>query len=172
MLFVNIAKERKLICSKRKKVWVDPGQVVDVDSVDMKFLGADRASLMEKAKYDELVTSRKKRRRKRKLRRRAKITAAAAKTKPAKKVSKIKKVVSKIKKAVKKKITKAPTAAVLKAQRVKLKDILTEKTKGDLLDFGDVVGLELKSKDKKATLITKILNAAKKAGYAKIIKKA
>ncbi len=175
MLYVNISGERQLICSKRIKKWVEPRGVIDVDSIDEKFLGRTASVLMLKGKYDKL----KKRVRKRRAARRAKKLAllstkgpATEKKKASGKKSSLKKTVATlVKKVVSKK--KDSTAVELKAQRAQLKEILTEKNKTDLMAFGsDVLGVDLKWKDKKNVILTKILNAAKKIGYKKIIRKA
>jgi len=178
MLYVNISKERKLICSRRVKVWVAPRETVEVDSVDQKFLGTNASALITKEKFDKIVAIKKARRARKIAKRKAKLaklakSAKLVKTtkveKPAKPIAK-----KKVKKPVEKVVPKEKkiTPVDLKTQRIKLKNALIKKNKSDLMAFGkEILNLDLKWKDKKDLFMTKILNAAKKIGYTKIIKK-
>ena len=175
MLYVNISGERKLICSKRKKVWVDPRGIVEVEASDMAFIGANISALMLKNKYDE-IKARSKARRKRRIKRRRLAALALASNPVVKKAEKKtllkNEVVKKAEKVVEKKVEKVLTAAELKTLRATLKKALELKNKKNLMSFGnEVLSLNLKPKDNKGTIITTILNAAKSAGYSKIIKK-
>ena len=87
MLYVNISGERKLICSKRKKVWVDPRGIVEVEASDMAFIGANISALMLKNKYDE-IKARSKARRKRRIKRRRLAALALASNPVVKKAEK------------------------------------------------------------------------------------
>ena len=160
MLYVNISKERKLIPSKRVKKWVNPGEAVEVDSVDERFLGINASSLMPKEKYDRKMKrkARKARQRIKKIKalkaiKKAKVKAKAkAKTPKKEKKSIIKKVVDKV---LPKKKAKAVTLTPkqLKAQRAKLKDALTDMNKKDLYNFGkDELDINSKWTDKKDSI--------------------
>ena len=172
MLYVNISGERKLICSKREKVWVDPRGIVDVEASDMKFNGPNISVLMLKNKYDKIKAIARSKRKRRNIKLAA-IAAAKLVAKKIKKKSLIKnKIATVVEKVVKKKVEKVLTAAELKILRATLKKALELKNKNNLMSFGnEVLSLNIKQKDNKGTIITTILNAAKSAGYSKIIKK-
>ena len=165
MLYVNISGERKLICSKREKVWVDPRGIVDVEASDMKFNGPNISVLMLKNKYDKIKAIARSKRKRRNI----KLAAIAAAKLVAKKIKKKSLIKNKIATVVEKVVV---TAAELKTLRATLKKALELKNKNNLMSFGnEVLSLNIKQKDNKGTIITTILNAAKSAGYSKIIKK-
>ena len=172
MLYVNISGERKLICSKRKKVWVDPRGIVEVEASDMAFIGANISALMLKNKYDKIKAIARAKRKRRNIKLAAIAAAKLATTKTKKNILLKNEVVKKVKKVVEKKVEKVLTAAELKTLRATLKKALELKNKNNLMSFGnEVLSLNIKQKDNKGTIITTILNAAKSAGYSKIIKK-
>ena len=199
MLYVNVSKVRQLVCSNRVKVWVEPRGIVDVGSSDMKFLGAAASALITKAEYDKKVAIKMKKKSRiamklaeinakskmlikdkikakilAKAKAKAKILAKAkAKTKTLVKAQVVEpKSPTPNKKIVKKEEPKVQSPVELKNQRTAIKEALNKKNKNDVLYFGrEILGISLKTNDKKDVLINNILNFSKKYGYDKIIKK-
>lgn len=46
MLYINVAKVRKLVGVRRIKRWVQPGETIDLDASDIRMLGANAAYIV------------------------------------------------------------------------------------------------------------------------------
>lgn len=144
MLYINTGEKRLLVAVRRIKKWIYPGASVDLNSIDIRMLGANGQYMRPATEAQAKVAAEKK------------ATAPAEEKKaPAKK----------------KAAAKSPEKSD-KQLRKELSDALNEMTKDELTDFGeDQLGYDVKSRDKKADIIKKLLGAAKKIGYAKVLKK-
>jgi len=165
MLYKNTAKVRKLIGVRRKKTWVQPGETVDLDSFDVRHLGMNAAFFepfkpepVEKPEppaeepKDEAPAEK----------------PADKKEEPEKKEppTKTKKQLEADKKAEQKAAKKKESDA-----RKALKESLTGMTKTRLIEVGeDVIGVDVKSRDRKEDIIKQLLKAAKDKGYEYVLK--
>jgi len=172
MQYINSAREPKLIGVRRVKRWIKPGEIVDLDPFDIRTLGINGAFVIEVTPAIRKKIARHKAR----VEAKAKAKAAAKSKAPATKKKSAPKKAAPVKKAVKKAPVKkkvaAPTKAELAAQRKELKSAFSEMNKGAIIEFAEAnLGIDVKWKDKKDTIITRALNAAKVIGYEKILKK-
>lgn len=170
MLYENTAKVRKLVAVRRVKKWVRPGGIVDLDSTDIRMLGRNGA-------FFSPVGSAKSTNKKQ--------APAATKAQPAEKpVAKKepkkqdnKKVDKKDKPAPKKKEDKKAKKDIDKkakesAARKELQKAFSDKTKAQLIEFGEgVLGYDVRSNDRKDVIIKKLLKVSKDIGYSKVLKK-
>ena len=158
MQYINWSKkDRALVCVKREKIWVKPFEVVSLDSYDVRILSDKRMLPYDNKMKAKLA--------KRKVKAESKI--ADSKQVIKKPESKVKAVVEKVVKTVKKK--SVPDDKVLRAD---LKTKLEGMTKSVIIGYAeDILGMDIKFREKKEDIIKKSLLAAKKVGYAKIIKK-
>jgi len=154
MKYKNSSSERKLIPIDRIKTWVQPNEVVDLSSIDLRTIGSNGRFMkkvsdstpigLPQAKKIPVVEKKEK-------------TPLVKESKPA---------------STKKKKKKEVSAKDLKVQRAKLKEVLESMNKGELYAFGeDNLKIDLKFKDKKDVLVKRVLDAAKKVGYQKILRK-
>jgi len=162
MKYKNIDTQRRLIAVNRVKRWVQPNEVLDLSSIDVRMLGPNGAHVRQVDQTTPLGLP--------EAIKKAPVaqpTAAPVKKEEPSPAPKKKSATKKPKKKAE------PTAAELKEQRAELKEYLEEMNKGELYSFGeDNLDIDLKYKDKKETMVKKVLNAAKKVGYKKIIRKA
>jgi len=171
MLYINIAKVRKLVGVRRVKKWIQPGETVDLDSFDVRNLGMNATffephvpekkeetpepkEAADKAPeaVDETVETTDE-------------TAEASDEKEEVEKDappeKSKKEIEAGKKAAKKKEADARKA---------LKESLEGMTKVRLIEVAEeVVGIDVKSRDTKDTILKQVLKASKAKGYTYVL---
>jgi len=179
MKYINKASERKLVSIGRVKKWVGSGEVVDLSSSDVRFLGinsihivqyVDAAPKVTKTKSAKLKPASKQKVAKKKTAPKRKSMTSAAKETIGKVIEKISKSKSeKTKAQTEKELAKLAKLAKL-GKILKLK--LINKSKVDLVAFGKKnLGIDLNPKERKSTIIKRSIIAAKKIGYKKVLKR-
>ena len=170
MKYINKSKDKKLVSVNRVKKWIKPEGIVDIDKVDVSFLGVNASVIVP---LTERMIKRKAKYKKRAVARIAR-KEARLKLRASKKVEKKISVKSNLKKKAPKKIQKKSQASKVQASpvvdRKRLKETLSGHTKANLVEIGNRVGLELKMQLKKDELVSLILKASKEKGYTKVLK--
>jgi len=169
MLYINTASEAKLVSVKRVKVPIKPWQTVDLDDVDVRFLGSNSAYIVLAKPILDLKAKNKAKREKSRARKRARLSEAGSNIIKKKAKSVIKKAIKK----VVKKLKKEPSKEVLRALRKELKGKLEiEMNKSTVMRFAkDVLGIDAKASHTKEKIIKDVLSVAKDYGYKKALNK-
>jgi len=165
MKYMNISTERKLIPIGRVRTWVQPKEVVDLSGIDLQTMGSN-SRFMKRVSQTTPVGLKKAEAPVGLKKAEAPVKKAPVEKAPVKKESIIKKAIKKVAKK------KEPDAKELRQQRAELKAALEEMNKGELYAFGeDNLDIDLRFKDKKDVLVKRVLDASKKVGYKKILRK-
>jgi len=171
MKYINKSKERKLISINREKKWVDPGEIIDINQVDIRLLGVNSSVVIP---FTEKMARRRARFEKRKAVRIARIKARQKRRSIIQsKKNKTADVTPKknVEKKVKEKTLPNKKQINSSIDRKKLKDALSSHTKANIIEIGNRIGVKLNIKDKKDVLIDSILKTSKEKGYAAVLKK-
>jgi len=160
MKYINKSKDKKLVSVNRVKKWIKPEGIVDIDKVDVSFLGVNASVIVP---LTERMIKRKAKYKKRAVARIAR-KEARLKLRASKKVEK------KTPKKIQKKSQASKVQASPVVDRKRLKETLSGHTKANLVEIGNRVGLELKMQLKKDELVSLILKASKEKGYTKVLK--
>ena len=172
MKYINKSKVRKLVSINREKKWINPGEIVDLNSVDIRLLGANASVIVELTKR---MILRKEKYAKRAAVRKARKIARLKHRAEAEKIAKNKPASAEPKKKTAKKVKKSSQESKkpinTEVDRAKLKKILTNHTKANILEIGNRIGAKLTMQQKKDVMIDAILSASKEKGYAKVLKR-
>lgn len=141
MLYINTAGKRLLIAVRRIKKWIQPGQTIDLNTIDVRMLGANGQHMRLATEAQSEV---------------ARETKEVVREQP--------------KKESKSKAETVPAKSDSELRK-ELSDILKSMSKDELTELCTKTETSFKSRDKKDDIIKKLLTSAKKLGYDSVLKK-
>ena len=157
MIYVNQSDQRKLVTKSMMKVWVQPGQEIDLSSNDRRVLGLNSLYIVPIEEYSAPAPVVKKP---------DNVAAKVVKKEAPKKTEKV------VAKNVVKKnpAPKKPEMTEVEARNL-LKESMLGCTKARLIEIGEeVLGVDVKTKDTKDKILKQVMKASKKKGYAWVLK--